>query len=176
MPPLLGTADASELADITFDSADGGTCSGTGTVRVSFDGGAGQTTCWAAFGYVSKTSATVTLSGNVTTTPGLAGGTICSLGPGSKVPLDSPCFAIVASYISSANQDVWQAFGGTGPGATVLAHGTDAGPMGTVTLTSFGDSLGNSVSVEFSTDAKLVVNQPGFPLAAISGSVTASIE
>jgi hypothetical protein len=183
MPPLLGTAGDSGLGDLSAEAYDPGMCPGTGTVSVGFDGGSGQNTCWSAFAAKSATQATVTLAGNLTAKPGLAlgmtlvnYGTVCSIGPGAKVALDGPCISIAASYVSSEDKDVWQAFGGNAPGSPLQALGTDAGSHGTLTVTSYGFALGSTISVTFSPDSTLVVDEPGHPSASISGSVTASVE
>jgi hypothetical protein len=195
MPPLLGTPGDTGLGDLSAEAYNPGMCPGSGTVTVAFDGGSGTNSCWSAVGYMGKTTATVTLTGNVMTAkPGLAvgitllnyeteGGMYCSIGPGAKVALDGPCVAVGASFLSSANTDgdtdEWQAFAGSAPGAplsTLGSMGPDGGAHGTLTVSSFGTAFGSTVSVAFSPGSTLVVDRPGYPVASISGSVTVAVE
>jgi hypothetical protein len=189
LPPPPGIQGEAGVGDIVTEAVRVGSCPGTGKVTVAFDGGSGEAACWSAFSTTSATEITVSLASNVTAPPGLdmgiilyenqIGDTKCAPAAGSKLALDGPCVFVSATYISSDNKYVWQAFGGTGAKAP-FPSATEGGAVptatGTITVGSYGSSLGNPVSVTFSPDSTLIVNEPGYPRASITGSVTAAVE
>jgi len=189
LPPGPSPVTAGDGGDVSTETITFGNCPGSGEVSVAFDGGSGEASCWSAFATTGVTETSVSLASNVTAPPGLGvsitlyeyekGSTKCTVTEGTKFPLDSPCVFVSATYVSAGDEYAWQAFGGAGAVAPLPASsegGTPLAATGSLTVGSFSTSLGGPVSVSFAAGSTLVVNEPGYPRASISGSVQGTVQ
>jgi hypothetical protein len=199
LPPLLGTPGDTGLGDLSAEGFHAGMCPGTGTVTITYDGGSAEQTCWRGLAANGQGEPAATIASNASaTTTGLGlgilfftkstGGALCGIGPGSKLALDGPCLVIAAAYGKEGQPPQWQAYAGTGAptftfdagkpgdGGMLDEAGSPPNAQGMLTVGSFGTQFGGTLSVTFDPGSTLVLDQPGYPQASISGTISVPIE